>query len=245
MASAWAPLEASSSESLSCDLCVCTRMVRTKADIRATYDRIAESFAARRREPWPEVRSFIEPLPRGSRVLDLGAGHGRHTTILAGRGHRAVALDFSRRLLSIGRAGEPRRGEVVPIDWVGGEATKLPFRNASFDASLCIAVLHHIPLESDRLAALMELRRVLRRGAPVFLSVWSREQPRFQSIPPAPEIDGDVEVPWTMPDKTVVPRFYHLFQRGELERLIIGSGLHGERFFPGAGNWFAEARSNG
>src|SRR2546425_1134798 len=124
-------------------------MVRTKADIRATYDRIAESFAARRREPWPEVRSFIE------------------------------------------------------------------------------------------------LRRVLRRGAPVFLSVWSREQPRFQSIPPAPEIDGDVEVPWTMPDKTVVPRFYHLFQRGELERLIIGSGLHGERFFPGAGNWFAEARSNG
>ena len=36
-----------------------------------------------------------------------------------------------------------------------------------------------------------------------------------------------------------------LFQEGELERLIIGSGLHGERFFHGAGNWFAQARSNG
>src|SRR3989442_9187091 len=33
-------------------------------------------------------RSFIESLPHGSRVLDVGAGHGRHTTILAGRGHR-------------------------------------------------------------------------------------------------------------------------------------------------------------
>src|SRR2546427_2420832 len=115
-------------------------MVRTKADIRATYDRIAESFAARRREPWPEVRSFIEPLPRGSRVLDLGAGHGRHTTILAGRGHRAVALDFSRRLLSIGRAGEPGRGEVGPIDWVGRGASRLAVRNESLDAGTWIVV---------------------------------------------------------------------------------------------------------
>ncbi len=131
------------------------------------------------------------------------------------------------------------------IDWVGGEATKLPFRNASFDAGLCIAVLHHLPLESDRLGALTELQRVLRRQAPVLVSVWAREQPRFEFGLAAPEDDGDVEVPWTMPDKTSVPRFYHLFQQGELERLIIGSGLHGERFFPGAGNWFVQARSNG
>jgi len=92
---------------------------------------------------------------------------------------------------------------------------------------------------------LTELQRVLRRRAPVFVSVWAREQPRFQSVLAASEGDGDVEVPWTMPDKTSVPRFYHLFQKGELERLIIGSGLHGERFFSGAGNWFAQARSNG
>src|SRR2546428_7114036 len=102
-------------------------MVRTKADIRATYDRIAESFAARRREPWPEVRSFIEPLPRGARGLDLGAGHGRHTTIPAGRGHRAVALDFSRPLRSTGRPAEPRKGEAVPLAQADGGRTEPPF----------------------------------------------------------------------------------------------------------------------
>src|SRR5256885_4418414 len=145
----------------------------------------------------------------------------------------------------MGRAAEPERGVSPMLIWVGAEATNLPSRNASFDASLCIAVLHHLPLESDRLAALAEIQRVLRRRAPVLVSVWAREQPRFQSRPAASAVDGDVEVPWTMPDKTVVPRFYHLFQKGDLERLIIGSGLHGERFFPGAGNWFAQARSNG
>lgn len=219
-------------------------MVRTKADIRATYDRIAESFASRRREPWPEVTSFIEKLPPGLRVLDLGSGNGRHATIMAHRGIRAVALDFSRRLLTIGRTGERGGGDTIGIDWVGGEATKLPFRNASFDAALCIAVLHHMPLEADRLVSLRELRRVLHRGAPVFVSVWAREQPRFQSAFAPSEVDGDIEVPWTMPDRTVVRRFYHLFESGELERLIIASGLDGERFFHGAGNWFAQARSN-
>src|SRR2546428_3605450 len=93
------------------------------------------------------------------------------------------------------RADERRKGVAVRIDWVGGEATKLPFRDASFDASLCIAVLHHLPLESDRLAALTELRRVLRRRAPLFLSVWAREQPRLQAVLAAPEVDGHVHVP--------------------------------------------------
>ncbi|HYR81517.1 MAG TPA: class I SAM-dependent methyltransferase [Thermoplasmata archaeon] len=220
-------------------------MGQTKADIRATYNRIAESFAARRREPWPEVLSFIEALRRGSRVLDLGAGNGRHAKILARRGIRPVAVDFSRRLLMIGQTGEGGEGDAMRIDWVGGEATKLPFRNGSFDAALCIAVLHHLPLEADRLESLRELRRVLRAGAPVLVSVWAREQPRFQSALAPPEVDGDVEVPWTMPDRTVVRRFYHVFKAGELERLIIASGLDGERFFRGAGNWFAQARSNG
>src|SRR2546428_12310943 len=90
----------------------------------------------------------------------------------------------------------------VRRDGAGGERTKPPFRIGSFGGSLWIAVLHPLPLESDRLAALTELRRVLRRRAPVFLSVWAREQPRFQSVLAAPEIDGDVEVPWPMPDKT-------------------------------------------
>src|SRR5207245_3247860 len=108
----------------------------------------------------------------------------------------------------------------VRMEWVGGEATKLPFRNGSCDAARCIAVLHHLPLEADRLESLRELRRVLRAGAPVLVSVWAREQPRFQSALAPPEVDGDVEVPWTMPDRTVVRLIYHVFKEAALERLI-------------------------
>ena len=212
----------------------------SKAAIRLTYEKIAESFAATRVRPWPEVLEFVGGLPADSRVLDLGCGNGRHAKIAAARGHRVVGLDFSRGLLSIGR----RESTVAVrggIGWIEGDAATLPLRDSSFDAAICVAVLHHVPTAEDRIALLAEVRRVLRPEARVFLTVWSKEQPRFEPFPDS----VDVEVPWTMPDGSAVPRFYHLFREGELERLIIESGLHGESFFLRAGNWFALARRDG
>lgn len=213
--------------------------MRTKAEVRDVYERIADSFAPTRSRAWPEVLRFIEDLPRASRVLDVGCGNGRHMKALLRSGQRAVGVDFSRRLLVIGRAelGTP------DASWVEAQAGLLPFREDSFDAATCIAVLHHLPTEDDRLAAIEEVRRVLRRGALVVVSVWDRDQPRFKG----PQVDerGDAEIPWTLPDGTRVGRYYHLFERGELEALIIASGLRGERFFRSSGNLFALATKRG
>ena len=147
--------------------------------------------------------------------------------------------------MTIGRRETREKEPRIAIDWVQGDATDLPFQDASFDAALCIAILHHLPTLADRITALSEIRRVLRRGAAAVVSVWAREQPRFASFPASDPSDDDVEVPWTMPDGAAVPRFYHLFREGELQRLIIESNLHGEKFFRGGGNWFALARSDG
>ncbi len=222
----------------------------TKAGVRATYERIAEPFAASREEPWPEVLSFASSLPEPARIADVGCGNGRHARSLASSGHRVVAVDFARNLLLIGRRGSRGRMWASQIAWVQGEATTLPLRDGSMDAAICVAVLHHLPSVEERIRALRELRRVLASRGRVFVSVWALDQPRFRKAVEArrhmpPEVQGDVEVPWTMPDGVVIPRYYHLFQEGELEALIIESGLHGERFFRGPGNLFAEASSRG
>lgn len=224
--------------------------VTTKAQIRATYERIAEPFAASREEPWPEVLSFTTSLPMEARVLDLGCGNGRHARALAAAGHRVVAMDFARNLLSIGRRGSRGRVWGTSIQWVQGEATAVPLRDDSVDACVCVAVLHHLPTRRERVRALQEIRRVLVDGGQVFLSVWALDQPRFRKVVEArqllpPEARGDVEVPWTLPDGIVLPRYYHLFQEGELESLIIESGLHGERYFRGPGNIFGQAANHG
>ncbi len=222
----------------------------TKAAVRATYERIAEPFAASRAEPWPEVLSFTTSLPSDARVVDVGCGNGRHARALAAAGHRVVAVDFARNLLIIGRRGSRGRTWGHWILWVQADAAVLPLRGGSMDAALCVAVLHHLPTVEERVHALRELGRVLTSRGRLFVSVWALDQPRFRRAVEArrhlpADLRGDVEVPWTMPDGLVIPRFYHLFQEGELEALIIESGLHGERFFRGPGNLYAEATPHG
>jgi len=220
-------------------------MGRSKADVRTTYDRIAESYAQARVEPWADVVDFITDVPAGDLVLDVGCGHGRHSRPLALTGHRVVGVDVSRRLLSIGKKSTSSSNEFRAISWIGADATALPFPDKTFDAALSIAVLHHLPSREDRRLALSEMRRVLQPHAQAFISVWSFDDPQIASRLGGRPKSPDVEVPWRLPDGTTVPRPYHLFREGELERLIIESGLQGERFFRSAGNWFALARTNG
>jgi SAM-dependent methyltransferase len=224
--------------------------VATRASVRAAYDAIAASYADARREPWPEVVAFIESLPGRTRILDLGCGHGRHLAPLASCGRRATGLDASRELLAIGRDRASSAGPGVRSDWVQGDAVGLPFRDAVFDACIAIAVLHHLPSDADRLAAVREVHRVLGPGGRACLGVWDFEGPRFDAIREdrldlPPEVRGDVEMPWPLPDGRAVPRYYHLFQEGELEALIIEAGLHGETFFRASGNRYALARRHG
>ncbi|HYM38912.1 MAG TPA: class I SAM-dependent methyltransferase [Thermoplasmata archaeon] len=222
----------------------------TKAEVRATYERIAEPFAASREEPWPEVLQFGSSLPEAARIADVGCGNGRHARTLASTGRSIVAVDFARNLLLIGRRGSRGRVWGAHIAWIQAEATTLPLRDGCMDAAICVAVLHHLPTVGERVRALRELRRIVASRGRVFVSVWALDQPRFRKAVDARrqlprEVQGDIEVPWTMPDGVVIPRYYHLFQEGELEQLIIESGLHGERFFRGPGNLFAEASVRG
>ncbi len=221
----------------------------TKADVRATYERIAEPFSITRNEPWPEVLQFIREIPDCARVLDLGCGNGRGVPALIERGLHVVGLDFSRSLLLLARK-RPTGADVNRAHWIEGEAGAIPLRGGCVDAVLCVAVLHHLPTRTDRIAALDEIRRVLVPRGRVFVSVWALDQPRFRKLTESQKdrstvSRGDIGVPWTMPDGTVIPRYYHLFREGELEELIIESGLHGETFFRSGDNWFGRATNHG
>jgi tRNA (uracil-5-)-methyltransferase TRM9 len=220
-------------------------MGRSKADVRSTYDKIAQSYAAARTQPWPEVLDFINELPAGDLVLDVGCGHGRHSRPLALTGHRVVGIDLSRRLLSIGKKSTSSSRGLQTIEWLVGGATTLPFPDGVFDAALSIAVLHHLPTRGDRVQALEEMRRVIRAGGTAFVSVWSIDHPRVAELLGGRPKKPDVDIPWRLPDGSQVPRPYHLFREGELGESVIESGLQGERFFGSGGNWFALAKAKG
>ena len=102
----------------------------------------------------------------GRRVLEVGPGSGYYTLPVAdavGADGRLDVFDLQREMLDLTmrRARERGLGNVVATQ---GDARELRYAERTFDAAFLVTVLGEIP---DQDAALRELARVLRPGAPL------------------------------------------------------------------------------
>lgn len=114
------------------------------------------------------LESIAGPLP-DVRLLDLGAGMGGFAVAAAQRGASVVACEYNRAYCDIIALRARRCGVTIPIRNAAGEA--LPFPAASFDAVVCWDVIEHVQSPERMLA---EIRRVLRPGGTVLLTVINR-----------------------------------------------------------------------
>jgi len=57
-----------------------------------------------------------------------------------------------------------------------GDGLNIPVRSGSFDACICIAVIHHYSTRERRALAIQELLRVLADGGLLLIYVWAEEQ---------------------------------------------------------------------
>src|SRR5262245_2079371 len=120
--------------------------------------------------PWAVDLIEAAGVRIGERVLDIACGTGiaaRTAARRVGSGGTVVGLDVSGPMLETARA--VARGEGLSIEWREGSAMKLPLPDTAFDLVLCQQGLQFFP---DRPAALREMRRVLRSGGRLALSVW-------------------------------------------------------------------------
>lgn len=94
-------------------------------------------------------------LGRGEgRLLDVGCGTGAYATGMAGLGWDVTGLDASEDML--------RRARERGVEAIHGDATRLPFGDATFDAAVSLWTHTDVP---DLGAMLREIVRVLRPGA--------------------------------------------------------------------------------
>lgn len=90
-------------------------------------------------------------------VLELGCGTGAYTELLAKTGYRLTATDLIPEFVNL-TSIKVKKHKSVKV--MRADATKLPFREKSFDAVVGNSILHHIPIEK----VLSEIWRVLKPG---------------------------------------------------------------------------------
>jgi ubiquinone/menaquinone biosynthesis C-methylase UbiE len=150
-----------------------------------------------------ERRAVLEALApiQHRETLEIACGTGRFTTMLAERGADIVGLDISGAMLAQGRKKAQAAGVDDQVEFMRGDAARLPFPDDSFDTVFAMRFFH---LADTPAAYLSEMRRVARET--VFFDTFNNFSARTAYT-------------WALPMGS------RLYTRGEVEKLVSDAGL--------------------
>jgi ubiquinone/menaquinone biosynthesis C-methylase UbiE len=112
-------------------------------DIAEEYDEKRFSQGGRlidRREK-QAVLNALTPV-EDKKILEIACGTGRFTAMLAERGADIVGLDISEPMLQQGRDRAQSAGVADSLEYLRGDAGRLPFPDDHFDAVLAMRFFH-------------------------------------------------------------------------------------------------------
>ena len=172
------------------------------------YDAFAESYARENEGGLfnayyerPAMMALVGDVV-GRSVLDAGCGAGPLAAALRDRGARITAFDSSPAMVALAQQRLGPEARVLVADL----ARPLPFGTAEFDDVVASLVLHYL---EDWSGPLVELRRVVKRGGRLILSV---NHPVIRPVV-HPEDDYFVTSPYTedytFDGHTVYLTFWH------------------------------------
>ncbi|TFG32176.1 class I SAM-dependent methyltransferase [Candidatus Thorarchaeota archaeon] len=109
--------------------------------VRDGYDKIAEEYNQQREkfDNSNEIKEFIDKLPEGGTVLDIGCGGGVPVLRkLIAEGFDATGIDFSKGMLEVAKRNVPE------ATLIHGDVTKTEFDENSFDGIISTYAIIHI-----------------------------------------------------------------------------------------------------
>ena len=140
-------------------------------------ERIAEGFGRLELIRTQEILHRFLPDPP-AKVIDVGGGTGIHAAWLADEGYDVHVVDLTPGHVETVIARLGPRGVTAEV----GDARQLTQTDAAFDVALVLGPLYHLTDRQDRVGALREASRVVRRDGLVVVAGINRFASLFDGL---------------------------------------------------------------
>jgi len=118
----------------------------------------------------------LPPKLHGKQTLDIGAGIGRVSIMLAKMGAGVTSVDISREMLRRLANRAQTAGVKGRITLLQGASHEIPLASRTFDIVTCFGLLEHLP-EEIRTATIREAARLVKRFGRIYLVVNNIDNP--------------------------------------------------------------------
>ncbi|MBR4005157.1 MAG: methyltransferase domain-containing protein [Treponema sp.] len=153
-------------------------------------------------------------IPEGSKlkILDVGAGTGRYSVPLSQEGHSVTAVELVEHNLKV------LESKHASVNCWPGDARDLHFlEDGTFDITLLFGPMYHLHTREDQVKALVEAKRVTKKGGKIFVAYVMNEYSIIQYCFKKNVIRECLEKGWVTSDFHTVPSEDQLYTYLRLE----------------------------
>jgi len=165
--------------------------------IKDQYSRIASDFSKTRTKKWNCVNNFLSDIIMSDKILELGCGNGKNIYDIK---DQSIGIDICPEFCKICRDKD--------INVIESNILDVNFPEESFDYILCIAVIHHIKEEADKIKLLNIIKKILNKNGKALITGWTLQESNRNLV------HGDNIVKFGKNE-----RYYYIFHQYELYNL--------------------------
>lgn len=165
--------------------------------VKNQYSKIAKDFSKTRYKKWTCVNNFLTNIINSDKILELGCGNGKNIFDIK---DQSIGVDICPEFCNICR----EKG----INVIESNVLDVNFNNESFDYILCIAVIHHLKEEKDKIKLLNIIKNALKKNGKALITGWTILEPSRELV------HGDNIVKFRENE-----RYYYIFNQYELYKL--------------------------
>ncbi len=216
------------------------------------FNKIASDYHLKRKRPWLALSDFLKHISilgisLIGTIMDLGCGNGRNFELFMSSKTKLIGVDISIEFLNLARQRIreneiTNKTECLNINLILADMQNLPLRRNSINICVSVASVHHIKTFNNRFKVISQLKKSLKPNGTLILTVWRRWQRKYKIVFIKDKFKriwfkkymknkgliefGDIIIPWILPkENRKIDRFYHLFSKKELLKLLSGFNI--------------------